>query len=74
MAFNTAISQYKEDEKIREWSTGFHTCESIRKKGGKSRELKHLSTDEEKSTESPKVVASEIGKTCSVEEKSNREV
>lgn len=26
--------------------------------------MKHLSTDQEKSTERPKVVASEIGKTC----------
>jgi hypothetical protein len=31
------------------------------------RELKHLSTDSEKSTERPKVVASEIGKTCQSE-------
>jgi len=42
------------------------TCESIHKKVRKSRELKHLSTEKEKSTERPKVVASEIGKACLV--------
>jgi len=50
-------------------STGYHTCKSIQcrrtaSKGRKNWELKHLSTNEEKSTERPKVVASEIGKTC----------
>lgn len=55
-----------------ERTPGSHTCKSIRKKGGKNRELKHLSTDKEKSTERPKVVASEIGKACSLLEKKEK--
>jgi len=46
------------------WTIGYHTCESIHQKVMNHRELKHLSTDQEKSTEKPKVVASEIGKVC----------
>jgi len=42
-------------------------AKASRRKEKKGRELKHLSTDEEKSTERPKVVASEIGKACKSE-------
>jgi len=70
MALYTAISQYEGSEAQWEYWVPYmqkHPMQAkAASKGGKSWELKHLSTNEEKSTERPKVVASEIGKTCHV--------